>query len=100
MQTLELSTTQFDSYDIQLYWTEKILNDHGVFVTQPIGLRHIYHHYYGVDIQSGAHSAETDAKATMKLFREKYIKECKEKNIYDKINPEPFEYFPRLPKLF
>lgn len=100
IQTLDLSTTQFDCFDLQQYWFEKIMNEHGVFVNQPIGLRHIYHYYYGIDIQAGIHFAETDAKATMRLFREKYIKECKQKNIYDQSNPEPFENFPRLPKLF
>jgi hypothetical protein len=44
----------------------------GTEVRQPIGLRSLYKHFFGVDIQPGHHSANVDAKATMAMFH-KYV---------------------------
>lgn len=96
LQGFELSRTQFTNFDLHDYWFERYNNQHGQLVEEPIGLKHIYHHYFKKDIQQGIHSAFVDAKATMRIFRFIYLPEAENKNIINKENPTPWEHFPRL----
>lgn len=54
----------------------------GEKVMQAIGLRSLYLHYHGHDIQKEGHSCSTDAQATMELFKT-YI-QIKKTNLHSK----------------
>ena len=92
--SLGLSTSQFNTFDLQQYWFETKFNSDGVEIDQPIGLKHIYFHYFGKKLQIGVHDAMEDAIATMKVFREVYVK------LNDNFEPNPqnapFSDFPRI----
>lgn len=63
--------TSFDLHQIFRQNTGNI-NKRGEDIYEPIGLRRLYMHFFSEDIQKGSHSAEKDAKATMRLFMEIY----------------------------
>jgi hypothetical protein len=73
LSSMNLSPSQFDIFDLQQYWKEAKTNSDGVDIEQKIGLKHIYHYYFGTKIQTGIHDPMIDAQATMKIFREVYM---------------------------
>ncbi|CAL8114645.1 unnamed protein product [Orchesella dallaii] len=65
-EALGLEKGKFDVFDLHEYFVKD---------TGKIGLRSLVMHYFKVDIQKGAHSADVDSIFTMKLFTNVYIVE-------------------------
>lgn len=74
--SLDIPPSTVNFWNLQQHWTKQNgqYTKLGEKVMQGIGLRSLYYHYFNVDLHAGQHSAEKDALATMKLFREVYVK--------------------------
>ena len=70
-------TQEFTNFDLQRHFRRPIMARSvkkwlGAR-TEPIALRSLHLNFFGEDIQASAHSAFEDAKATLRIFLEKYI---------------------------
>ena len=79
---LNLEASEYSLFDLQnvfRQWSGQLTKS-GEKVYQPIELRSLYNHYFNIDIQSRHHSAVSDDKATMRIFREVYTSLALKKN--------------------
>jgi DNA polymerase III epsilon subunit-like protein len=96
-RALSLETSEYNIFDLQdIYWCRNY-NKNGIVIPERVGLARLYYKFFGTNPHLGIHSASTDAKYTMKIFREKYIKSDLR---FDRQNKEGFDLidFPALPK--
>ncbi|CAG7730736.1 unnamed protein product [Allacma fusca] len=86
---------EFERFDLHQHFQKPAVNQYGISDDdnlQPIGLRSLYHYFFKEDIHVGVHTAEADAKATMKLFMEVYVKTEKTEDLESKFNNNPHLY--------
>lgn len=67
---LDSSNNNWQNFDLQWKFLQRssTSDKYGQPVMQPIGLRRLVLHYFGIDIQSGVHDEKEDAKYTMLMF--------------------------------
>jgi len=93
---LDLCAADYTYFDIQRHWYSTKINNKGLIIKEPLSLASIYRHYYPTEpFQTGKHDSTEDARATMKIFREQYLK-LKIYSKHQKDNEEPFNNIARF----
>ncbi|CAG7726929.1 unnamed protein product, partial [Allacma fusca] len=91
-KSLGLCIGDFENFDLHSHWQQPKINSNGILVHENIGLKRLIRKYFNdEDFQSGIHSAEADARATLRIFREVYIK-IKQTEVCTKYNSD-FDQF-------
>ena len=80
---LNLNEENLDIFDLQDHFYIRRYNYYGDLKKEKISLKRIYKYVFGKDIQTGIHSAESDAFYTIQIFKE-YVSnpKFKDKNIF------------------
>ncbi|CAG7825596.1 unnamed protein product, partial [Allacma fusca] len=81
----------FENFDLQSHWIQPKINRDFVKVHEPISLKRLVKVYFKEEIQQGIHTALQDAKATMLIFTEVYIK-IKKSHVSSKDNMNVDEF--------
>jgi hypothetical protein len=95
-EAIGLNAGDFDYFDLQTFWRKHKADSLDEKETEAINLRSVYRYYFGDDIQSGLHDACADARATLRLFKEQYIKL---KVIRPDCKDYCGEYFDEIPRI-
>lgn len=67
-RSLNLEIADYDYFDLQMYWWNTKLNQHGVVVEEKLSLRSLSKFYLKEEVQGAIHTSIEDAKTTAKLF--------------------------------
>jgi DNA polymerase III alpha subunit (gram-positive type) len=98
LTSLGLNMRDYVSFDLQTEY-KSVVSNNGVPNVVGHSLKSLYKHYFGnTNFQLGVHTAESDAIATMRIFREIYVPyktnaaDCNQKesdNMYNHIERVP-----------
>lgn len=69
---MELASAEFYNFDLQSFYQRP--NEDNPRKKDHMSLRDIYWYHFKADFQRGPHNATVDAKATMKIFRDGFMK--------------------------
>ncbi len=93
--SLDFKPNEHDYFDLQSEYYSYLTDEHGAQSWSGHSLRSIYEHFFHTPFQTGPHTSAEDAKATIKIFREVYLK-TKTTAVHTKHNPFPADNIIRL----